>query len=187
MCSRGYFILGTKLLGVWCTFMSIIHIGAAITTFVDFPNMGDEYASIMFLSRIVMRVIPIIYFSLGIYLIKNGTALHNFAYPPQADPNGKFEIREKFVLFLKLLGVYLMVSYFPDLLKSITSYLTYSNTSAIYDLSAERQNAYINFLPSLAGILLGFYLLKSGNFFIRFGFESGNFFKGAVKENLEKK
>ncbi len=172
MNSREYFILGSKLLGVWCLFMSILTLGAAITTFAGGPEMGDEYANIMFLTRIVTRIIPIVYIVVGIYLLKNGTVLHNFAYPPEDSPQQSFDLPEKFALFLKLLGVYLIVSYFPDLLKSILSYFTYSNAPPAFDLFREKQFTYVNLLPSVVGILLGFYLLKSGQFFIRLSFDT---------------
>ena len=148
MYSRGYFILGAKLLGIWCLFMGVVHLGAAVTSFVDIPNLGEEYAKIMVLTRIVIRIIPIVYFLIGFYLVKDGTILHNLAYPAESEDNHDFGIKEKFVLFIKLLGVYLIVSHFPDLLKSVTSYLTYSNTSDIFNLLSEKQYSMVHFLLS---------------------------------------
>jgi len=170
MNSRGYFILGTKLMGIWCLFMSILSLGAAITTFAKVPKMGDDYANMMFLTTVVIRLIPVVYIFVGIYLLKNGTVIHNLAYPPSEIQSQNFDLSEKFILCLKLLGVYLIVSYFPDLLKTISSYLTYSNAPAGFNLFREKQFAYVNFLPSVAGISLGFYLLRSGQIFIRLAF-----------------
>ena len=178
MNAREYFVLGCKLLGVWCLFMSIIPLTAAITTFGSGPNMGEEYASIMFLTRVVMRLTPILYIVAGIYLLKNGTILHNFAYPPEDSTKESFDIHEKFALFLKLLGVYLIVNYFPDLLKSISSYFTYLNAPPAFDMFQQKSFTYVNLIPSTAAILLGCYLLKNGQFFIRLAFEK--------KDNVEK-
>ena len=171
MNSREYFILGSKLLGVWCLFMSILHLGAAITTFADGPKMGEEFASLIFLTRFIMRLIPLVYILLGIYLLKSGTVIHNLAYPADGHAIHEMDLRGKFLLFLKLLGVYLIVSYFPDLLKSICSYLAYTNAPWAVDLFREKQFAYVNFLPSVAGILLGFYLLRSGQILVRLSFQ----------------
>lgn len=161
-------MLGCKLFGVYCLFLSLPYIAAAIPTFTATKELGEEYAQIMFLTKVVTWLIPIFYISLGVYLIKNGRMIHQFAYtePNKNDGTGN---RQKFTLYLKMLGMFLIINNFPDFLKSITSYFTYTNAPNIYDLFRERQYAYVNFIPSLGGLLFGLYLLKSGEYFVIIG------------------
>ena len=60
MNSREYFVLGSKLFGVYCLFQAVPSLGAAVSTFAHTPNLGDEYASIVFLTRVVLLVIPVV-------------------------------------------------------------------------------------------------------------------------------
>ena len=170
MNSRDYFVVGSKLLGVYCLFLAVPALGAAVQTFADTPNLGDEFASIMFLSRVVLRVIPVVYLVLGFYLIKNGSHIHNLAYPVSAAEDSPIEAQDKFVLFLKFLGMFLIVSYFPDALKSISSYFTYKNAPPAFNLFQEKQYVLVNFAPSIVAVVFGFYLVKSGQVFVRLAF-----------------
>lgn len=179
MNSRDYFVLGSKLLGVYCLFLSIGHLAAAIMTLPDYLGLSGEYSRIMFLYRVVITVIPVLYLFFGFYLVKNGSAIHNLAYASPEPENVQMDVRDKFALFLKLLGMYLIVSYFPDMLKSISSYLTYTNAPEVYNLFQQKQFAYVTFAPSVAGVFLGFYLLRSGEVFVRIAFKSMDALKEA--------
>jgi len=172
MNSRDYFVLGSKLLGVYCLFLAVPHLGAAVATLADPPNLGDEYASIMFMSRVVFRIIPVVYLVFGFYLIRNGSVIHNLAYQVSSDEDNLLETRDKFIVFLKFLGMFLIVSYFPDVLKSISSYFTYRNAFPTLNLFEDKQYALVNFGPSIVGVVFGFYLLKSGQVFVRLAFRS---------------
>ena len=69
-----------------------------------------------------------------------------------------------------MLGIYLIADYLPTLLRSLTSYLTYSNVPKVFDLSTQQQYSSQHFIPSIAAIILGVYLIRDGNFFVRLGF-----------------
>ena len=122
---------------------------------------------------ITTRAIPIIYLFFGIYLLKNGRLVHNYAYPDndEIEEHDRLNNYDKFTLFLKFLGIYIIVTSFPDLLKAITSYFTYTNAPEVFMFTGQRQFTYINFLPSIVSIAIGFYLLKSGKIFVQIGLD----------------
>ena len=80
MIKKEYFVLGCKLLGVYCIFLSLPYFVTAISTFFT-PNQGGEYGKYLYITTVATRAIPVIYIFLGIYLLKNGRTIHNYAYP----------------------------------------------------------------------------------------------------------
>ncbi len=166
---QDYFFLGCKLFGIYCLFLSIPYFAAAIPAFATQPQLGNEYHQMMLVTTIVTWLVPIVYFIAGLYLLKSGKHIYDFAYQ-NIECNDIENLEEKFKLFLKMLGVYLIVIYFPDLLKSISGYFIYTNAPKYLELFQEKKFTYFNFAPSVGAILLGLYLLKSGKIFINMGF-----------------
>jgi len=170
MTIRDYFNLGCKLFGVYCLFLSIPHFINAVASFYPIEGTGADYEKIFFFYKITTRIIPIIYVVIGYNLIRNSEKIFAFAYK-SSDENNFARDTVKFRFFLKLLGIYLIADYFPDFIKSISSYFTYTNAPQVWDLGTQKQFTFINFLPSIVGIALGFYLLRSGDIFVKFGFK----------------
>ena len=78
----------------------------------------------------------------------------------------------KFTVFVKMLGIYLLVEYIPNLLKTASAYVVYRNAPAYFDMFQQRQFTYLNAASSVGGVLLGIYLLRSGRWFIRMGLKA---------------
>lgn len=143
---KDYFILGCKLLGVYCLFLSVPHILNAVTTFFPLPMTSPDFEKIVFFERLITRIIPAIYLFIGIALIKNSEQIFSFAY--RLHPEANFNLSpEKFRFFLKMLGMYLIANYFPALIKSISGYFTYTNASKVWDLITQRRYTSTNFFP----------------------------------------
>jgi len=170
MTIRDYFNLGCKLFGVYYLFLSTPHFINAVASFYPMDGSGADYDKIMFLYKITTRIIPIIYVAIGYFLIRNSEIIFAIAYK-SADAGDFTRDLVKFRFFLKLLGIYLIADYFPDLIKSISSYITYTNAPQVWDLSSQKQFTSINLLPSTVAIALGFYLLRSGEIFVKLGFK----------------
>jgi hypothetical protein len=170
MKARDYFILGSKLFGIWCLFHGIVGLIAAIPTFIFPGNLQPEMHRIFLAAAIVARIIPILFIVAGIYLLRGGSQLYRFAYPNEAE--GGDNLEWKFTVFVKMLGIYLLVIYIPDLLKTVSAYIVYVNAPPYFDLFRERQFTYLNAASSIGGVLLGMYLLRSGRWFIRMGLKA---------------
>jgi hypothetical protein len=178
MVGKDYFILGCKLFGIYCLVLGIPGLIAVIPTFMEPAGLGAELHQLYMVTAITTRMIPVIYIVAGLYLLFDGKKLFQLAYP--AESENAMDIKAKFTIFVKMLGIYLVIAYFPDLLKSISSYFAYTNVPAVYRMAQEQQFAYLNAASSIFGVVFGFYLLKSGNFIINMAMKS-------ITENKENK
>ena len=167
MKGRDYFILGSKLFGIWCLFQGIVGLIAVIPTFMSPGNLQPEMHRIYRATAVVARIIPILFIASGIYLLRGGSRLYKFAYP--AETVQGTDLEWKFTVFVKMLGIYLLVHYIPDLLKTLSAFFVYLNAPPYFDMLQQRQFTYTNAASSIGGVLLGIYLLRSGRVFIRMG------------------
>jgi len=106
----------------------------------------------------------------GIYLLRGGSQLYRFAYKNEAE--GGDDLEWKFTVFVKMLGIYLLVIYIPDLLKTVSAYIVYRNAPPYFDMFQQRQFTYLNAASSIGGVLLGIYLVRNGRWFIRMGLKA---------------
>ena len=168
MNQKDYFILGCKLFGIYCFVTALPYIVNGIGTFfipVDFPT---DYKELMKIERFFSFLNPAILIGLGIYLIIDGGWVHKMAYPTKM-PVVKMDLTGKLSLFLKLLGIFLIISAFPDFLRTVSGYLVYTHAPKYYEMNREKSFVYLNALPSIGTLILGFYLLIGGKFFLRIG------------------
>ena len=168
MKAQDYFNLGCKLFGVYFLFLSVPLFISAISTFYPTDYSFPEVDKYLKFYKLITRVLPLIYVFIGVTLIRYSEKIFAFAY--RLEQPDLRENSEKFRLFLKMLGIYLCAEYLPDLIKSISSYLTYSNAPKIFDFITQQRYAYTNFFPSLIAMVLGIYLLRDGNLFVKLGF-----------------
>jgi hypothetical protein len=178
MKTRDYFILGCKLFGIWCLFQGIVGLIGVIPSFISPDKLGPELHRIYMVTAVVARIIPILFIVAGVYLLRGGTQLYKFAYPNEAE--GVADLESKFTVLVKMLGIYLLVLYVPDLLKTASAYVVYRNAPPFFDMFQQRQFTYLNAASSVGGVVLGIYLLRSGRWFIRFGLKE---FRQSAKNN----
>jgi hypothetical protein len=168
---REYFILGSKLLGVWCLFQGIVRLVGVIPTLIYPDNLTPEFNRIYFATVVVSRIIPILYIASGIYLLRGGGRLYRFAYSGGGEQGTDLEWM--FTVLVKMLGIYLLVIYIPDLLRSLTVYFGYRAAPRHFtDIYERRYLTYGNVASSIGGVLLGTYLLRSGRWFISLGLKT---------------
>ncbi len=76
-----YFILGSKLFGVWCLFEGMVDLVGLIPGFISPDNLTPEFDRLYFATVVVRRIITVLYIASGIYLLRGGDRLYRFAYP----------------------------------------------------------------------------------------------------------
>jgi hypothetical protein len=167
---QDYFVLGCKLFGVYCLVLVVPAIVTVIPTFVQPQDLGNDLKQIYLASKIATILIPIIYISGGLYLIRSGSHLYRFAYPEDAEYSD--EMSEKFRLFLKFLGIFLIITYSPTFLKTGTYYIAYTHAPKYLGMFQERQYSYFNIAPSIWGVGFGIYLLRGGQFIVKIALQS---------------
>lgn len=169
MNGKDHFMLGCKLFGVYCLVLAIPAILATIPTFIPFQGGNENTRQIMMVTAIATRLLPALYIISGFYLIRGGERLYQFAYPNQEGHASISE--EKLLLFVKMLGLFLIIGYFPDLLRSISYYIT-QRIQPMYNLLQEQQFTYLNAAASVWGVGVGIYLLTGGRFVVKVAFKA---------------
>ena len=163
-----YFILGSKLFGVWCLFEGLVRLVGEIPAIISPHNVQAELGRAYFATVVVGRIIVVLFIASGIYLLRGGGRLYRFAYPREEEPGTDLEW--KFTVLVKMLGIYLLVLYIPDLLASLAVFFVYQNVPRHFtEFVQQRQFAYGKAASSIGGVLLGIYLLRSGRWFISLG------------------
>ncbi|HNW44407.1 MAG TPA: hypothetical protein PKI19_07875 [Elusimicrobiales bacterium] len=162
MNGKDHFILGSKLFGVYCIILAVpallqIVPGIAMAR-QSFSGMGGGMTMMFALGYIW----PLVYLAGGLYLIRDGEAFYKFAYPGAGGGPGGAE--DKFLLYLKMLGIYLVVTYFGDVLKVLAGIAFVLTAPESVRQSASTQGFLGNLAASLWGTLAGLYLVKSGRY-----------------------
>lgn len=163
---QDYFVHGCKLFGVYCFVLGIPALATLIPTFIQPQDLSSEYKKIYTATVIATRLIPILYIAIGLFLLRGEEYLLRFAYSRDTESSNK--TKEKLNLFLKFLGIFLVISYFPDLLRTISSYIAYSSAPKYFDMNQEKNFFYVNAASSIWGVACGVYLLKGGKIIERF-------------------
>ncbi len=166
---KDYFVLGCKLFGIWCFVWFLYYFLKVFPDYFLSLDVPDDVAPVLRISRLFGLLKPFILLALGVYLVSSGRFVHNLAYPTGAQQDLR-NLRETFVLGLKLLGMYSIVSYIPQFLDVLSTFVIYSNSPKYMNTEHMREYVFVKALPTIAAIVLGLYLVKSGQVFIRIGF-----------------
>lgn len=171
MSPRDYFIVGCKLFGIWCFLLFLTDIFQVIRSLFVQQNLSPEIAGLWRFTKLfgVLKVAS--FFGLGVYLVRYGDFVHNIAYPND-ESSDHMTLRETFTLALKILGMYLIIIYIPYLLEVLSRYIVYINSPKYIDMTDTRDFLLMTVSPTVGAIILGIYLVKSGNFFSKIGLGS---------------
>lgn len=183
MTAKDYFILGCKLFGVYCMFLGIPSLISAVPAFIQPKNIDADFQRIHTATTFFAILIPIVYIAIGSYLIRCTEHIYQIAYSEGS--SAEIDIEGKFTLFIKMLGMFLLISYFPDLLRTISSYIVYSNAPMVFEMRSEKQFAYLNAASSICGVVFGVYLLVGGKYIVKLALSSSTTNK-KIENDLQK-
>ena len=154
MTSKQYFILGCKLFGVYFIVQAVSGLLSIIPFIVQIPQGAVNIAGLMLTQ-------PLIFIAAGGYLIVAGEALYKFSYP---EGSGDINLsEEKFLLYLKMLGVFMVFKYIPDFLKVLSEIFAVAIMPSYISRATEQRFMIANFAPSIWGVFAGIYLVKNGH------------------------
>ncbi|MBU2573669.1 MAG: hypothetical protein KKH28_06295 [Elusimicrobia bacterium] len=170
MTGKNYFILGCKLFGVYCLVLAVPGLLNIVPAIMQINRLG-AYGQGIVPMLVLGQIGPLIYLIAGIYLVIRGEAFYRFSYP---EGNGGINAtEEKVLLYLKMLGIYLVVEYVSDFLKALSG-IGYAMVVPVYmGQGIEKQfMLYSNLASSLWGILVGIYLARDGRYVAKLAFKS---------------
>ena len=170
MKQKDYFIVGSKLFGIYCLALALSYTIWAIEYYIQpFPH-ETGYRQYELIQNITRWIIPLFYVFLGVYLIRRSSALYNLIYSNQSVIVSG--VKNQFMLFQKFLGLYLIITAISGFSKTLSSIFVYFITSSYLLSSIPNNLLYWDRLDSVAIIFLGLYLLLDGRLFLKWGFES---------------
>lgn len=167
------FRAGLKLIGILTIIWSLTHVVTVVYTFYSIYNLSDLMSNSDLtnyrLSLIFQAIYPVLLFALGIYLLKSGEAIIQFAF---RDTEEKYEAKaaELFMLFMKLAGLVLIIYSIPKAFQLVANTMFVSSAKLI-DTTGQIEFIIHNLVITVIQLLLGVYLLKSGKVFYKMGFK----------------
>jgi hypothetical protein len=167
---RYYFVLGSKLIGLYCLVLALIYFVPIIPSFFVKTIYQQEEAGYYRIIYLAFILTPIFLAGLGLYLIRDGGFIHDLAFPAKG-ATFTVEMEHLFTLGIKLYGVFLAASSIPHLLKLLANYIFVFNQP--YDFSrtvADNMGFKTDFLPELVSIILGVYFVLRGETITRLAF-----------------
>jgi hypothetical protein len=166
---RYYFVLGSKLIGLYCLVLALIYFVPVVPSFFSQGYQREEagYYRIIYLSFILT---PILLAAVGLYLIRTGDFIHDLAFPKNST-TATIEMEHLFTLGIKLYGVFLAAGSIPHLLKLVSNYIFVANLPYDYSQTvADSIGLKTDFMPYLASLILGVYFVLRGETITRLAF-----------------
>jgi hypothetical protein len=160
MNQRDWFILGSKLVGLYCLVLAvptfITHSSAAFVPLDYPPDMARSYQIYKFL----MILTPVLLALFGFYLIRDGSIVHEFAYPETE--SGELDLEALFTIGMKVYGVYLVAGSLVEGLKIVSTYIFVSNAPVYMGTGQELYGLQTQLLPTIGSIILAIYFIFWG-------------------------
>lgn len=170
---KAFFHAGLKIIGVLTIIWGFTHVVTVVYSFYTVLNLSDLMSGSDLMnyrvSLIFQAVYPVLLLALGIYLVRSGEAIIQFAFRGLEE---KYEDKagELFTQFMKLAGLVLIIYSIPKAFQLVANVMFVSSAKVI-DTSVQVDFIIHNLVITVIQLLLGVYLLKSGKFFYKMGFE----------------
>lgn len=160
------FVLGVKLIGVYCLALAIERAFMIPWGFIRVEQLDNSVAIYKFLPWIPL-ITPILLGLLGRYLILDGRCIHDVVFS-QDIAIGKTE--SLFNLGLALYGVLILAGSIPLVINVVSKIGVVLLTPPYVSTEIEMDGIKSDLLPTLATIGLAFVCLRNGRYFTRLAF-----------------
>jgi len=172
MTQKDYFQVGAKLIGLYFMmlalpiFLGIFPMVIAVTSSSE--KVSDQFG----VQHLPLFASPILVAVLGLYLLKSHRFVHRvfFEDGQHIRTSG---LPEYFTVGAKLYGVFLIVGTLPTFLKLLGNFLFAFNYLSHADMITGEAGLRINFVPDLAMIGFGIFLLFKAEIITAWAFPSG--------------
>jgi len=148
MDARYYFVLGSKLIGLYCLVLAPIYfvpvVGSIFTRSTYQPEEAGYFRAIF----LALILVPVLLAGIGFYLVRDGAFVHNLAFPENGS-HLTLGMEGLFTLAIKLYGVFLATSSIPHLLRMLSNFIFVADMP--YDFRntvADSMGIKTDFLPS---------------------------------------
>ncbi|MDN4607689.1 hypothetical protein [Sporosarcina highlanderae] len=168
-----FFQAGLKIIGVLTIIWSLTHVVSVVYSFYSIYNLSDLMTNVDLtnyrLSLIFQAAYPVLLMAFGIYLLKSGESIIQFAFRGADEKYGAMA-GELFMLFMKLSGLVLIIYSIPKAFQLVANVMFVSSAKLV-DTSVQMDFIIHNLVITVIQLLLGVYLLKNGKVFYKIGFK----------------
>jgi len=169
---RYYFILGSRLIGLYCLVLALLYFLPVIPSFFVTSARSGEEADYYRIIHVFLVLTPVLLTIVGLYLIRGGAFIHGVAFPENDTASSVSRMEDLFTLGIKLYGVFLAAASIPHLLKLLANYIVVANSP--YDFAGTVADLVggieTDFVPYLVSMLLGLYFVVWGETITRLAF-----------------
>jgi hypothetical protein len=160
MNQREWFVLGSKLVGVYCLVLAVPTFITAISATLVRPDYPQDMARIYKVYSLFAVLTPLLLSIFGFYLIKSGSIVHELAYPNGG--NGELHLEGLFTVGVKVYGVYLLGGNMVARLKIISNYIFVSNAPGYVSVAQEVYGIQTNIFPTIGSTCLAMLFILWG-------------------------
>jgi hypothetical protein len=162
MSIREFFTLGSKWIGIYCLALAVGELFKAFPlTFTYMPQLRQS-SPVFQVSHWRLFISPIGFLTIGIYLIRGGSYIRDFALHGNSE-NPVKDSKEFFNTSIKLYGLYLIAGTIPICIWLIANVLIVLRAAPYLSVDSELEGIQSNLLPVLATLGLGIYCLIGSN------------------------
>jgi len=166
---KGLFILGVKLIGVYCLALAIEFVFHVVPWEFIRAERFSESAPVYKLSPWILLLAPVLLTVLGRYLMVDGRYVHDLVLAR----NGEIAIGKAeglFSLALALYGVLVLAGIIPLTVLVVSKIVIVVCTASYIETEIEMEGIKSELLPTLATIGLGLICLYNGKYLTRLAF-----------------
>jgi hypothetical protein len=174
---KGVLTVAVKVIGVLTIIWLIPQLFQLVYSFFSMMNQpgmvpGDVVTGYRF-SLLIQAVIPLLLFVIGLYLLRDGDAVIRFAFKGETE-SGETEksvsYQSLFLLFTKMVGLVMIVYALPKFFQLVSKIIFITSVQSAVRLDEQITFIIQNAVSTFIYLIVGFYLLKSGKYFIRLAF-----------------
>ena len=172
MDQKDYFQLGAKLIGLYSLILALLVLLGILPTLIAVTRNSTKVSEQFGVQHLPLFAAPILLAILGFYLLKSRAFVDRVCFN-EIDSVSSSKLREYFTVGTKLYGVLLVVGTIPGFLKLLANFLfALNHLSHHADTLTGETGLRINFVPDLAMIGFGLFLLFKGEFVTLWSFPS---------------
>lgn len=167
MKAKDYFVIGCKILGVYCVALSIPSFLAFIHSAIGSFSASVNFRNIFFSAAPFLANV-----ALGVYLLAGGEAIYRLTYPEEEQI---LELSaERFSLCLKLLGLWMVANSLPAFFMTLLMMGVGVVVPAYFAEAYNVRYILTTILSQIWSLFFGIYLIKDGRYFIDMAYGSAN-------------
>ena len=166
MQKKEIFIIGCKILSIYCFVTGIPLFFSAIATFFNTTEIPSDLQTAYLITNMGLRATPIFLVFIGYFLLKKSDKLYNYLI---GEKNTEASFLDQWLqIVIRGCGIFIIVDYFPNFTYVISNFFASKVVTPAYALFQEVTTLQ-DVMSTFSAIAIGIYLLLDGRIFLKLG------------------